>query len=145
VIFHTGDTWSYKAKVKFAHPMGIDEVAVDHPDVRFVMAHLGNPWLLDAAEVISKNDNVWGDLSGFNVGDEKGLNELLRMQPPPPFLSDIQKSLWAAQRWDRLIYGSDWPLTPMPVYRAFVEAVVPREHQQKVFRENAEQLFGVRI
>jgi hypothetical protein len=103
VIFHTGDTWSYKAKVKFAHPLGVDEVAVDHAEVRFVMAHWGNPWLLDASEVISKNDNVWGDLSGFYVGDEKGLNELLRIQPPPSFLSDIQKSLASAQRWDRLI------------------------------------------
>ncbi len=43
VIFHTGDTYSRKARVKLAHPLGVDEVAVAYPDVRFVLAHLGNP------------------------------------------------------------------------------------------------------
>ena len=72
-IFHTGDTFSPLAKLKFAHPLLVDEVAVDHPDVRFVIAHVGNPWLTDAAEVLYKNNkaeraNVWADLSGFVVG-----------------------------------------------------------------------------
>ena len=42
-------------------PLLVDDVAVDNPDVKFVMAHFGNPWLIDAAEVIYKNDNVWAD------------------------------------------------------------------------------------
>jgi hypothetical protein len=54
VVAHTGDNWSTSAKVKFAHPLRMDEVAVDHPDVRFVLAHFGNPWLADAAEVVFK-------------------------------------------------------------------------------------------
>src|SRR4029077_702526 len=43
-IFHTGDNWSTVAKVKYAHPLLVDEVAVDHRNVNFVMAHFGNPW-----------------------------------------------------------------------------------------------------
>jgi pantetheine-phosphate adenylyltransferase len=35
-----------------------------------VLAHVGNPWLTDAAEVVYKNVNVWADLSGLVVGDE---------------------------------------------------------------------------
>src|SRR5947208_3489440 len=50
VVFHTGDTYSPQAKVRFAHPLLVDDVAVDHPNVRFVLAHVGNPWLIDAAE-----------------------------------------------------------------------------------------------
>ncbi|MCZ2342996.1 MAG: amidohydrolase, partial [Bacteroidales bacterium] len=69
MIFHTGDTYSPEAKLKFAHPLGVDEVAVDHPETRFVLAHTGNPWLLDAAQVVYKNLNVWADLSGLVVGD----------------------------------------------------------------------------
>ena len=68
VIFHTGDTFSPYAKVRMAHPLLVDDVAVDHPNVRFVLAHVGNPWLIDAAEVIFKNLNVWADLSGLVVG-----------------------------------------------------------------------------
>ncbi len=63
-IFHTGDTYSTRAKVKYAHPLLVDEAAVDHPDVRFVMAHCGNPWLIDAAEVVYKNANVWRTYPG---------------------------------------------------------------------------------
>ena len=71
VVFHTGDTYSTTAKVRFAHPLRVDDVAVDHPEVRFVLAHFGNPWLVDAAEVVYKNDNVWADLSGLIVGDTR--------------------------------------------------------------------------
>jgi uncharacterized protein len=53
-ILHTGDTYSTIAKVKYAHPLLIDDVAVDHRDVKFVLAHFGNPWLLDTAEVSTK-------------------------------------------------------------------------------------------
>src|SRR5262249_929112 len=68
-VFHTGDTYSPRAKLRFAHPLLVDDVAVDHPDVRFVLAHVGNPWLIEAAEVVYKNVNVWADLSGQLVGD----------------------------------------------------------------------------
>ena len=70
VIFHTGDTYSRKAKVRFAHPLLVDDVAVDNPDVRFVPRYFGNPRLIGTAEVVYKNENVWADLSGLIVGDE---------------------------------------------------------------------------
>src|SRR5690606_28493313 len=68
VMIHTGDTFDPKGKVKYAHPLEVDEVAVDFPSVTFVICHLGNPWVTDAMEVIYKNDNVVGDISGFTVG-----------------------------------------------------------------------------
>jgi len=79
VIFHCGDTYSRTAKVKYAHPLKIDEVAVDYPDTRFVLAHFGNPWLQDAAQVIYKNKNVWADLSAILIGDAKAfVNDIVR-------------------------------------------------------------------
>src|SRR5690606_30390780 len=55
VIFHTGDTYSGQAKLRYAHPLMVDEVAVDHPACNFVLAHVGNPWMREAAEVVYKN------------------------------------------------------------------------------------------
>lgn len=67
-IFHTGDTlWSH-AKVRYSHPLNIDELAVDRRKLTIVMAHIGNPWTVDAAEVIYKNRNVYGDISGLFLG-----------------------------------------------------------------------------
>lgn len=145
-IFHTGDTWSTAAKVRYAHPLLVDEVAVDHPDVKFVLAHMGNPWLRDAAEVVFKNDNVWADLSGLVVGDEAALRTNPDGTiPPNSYLADLAHDLQRAFRYtekpERFLYGSDWPLVPMAAYRALIAAIVPKEHHEKVFETNARALF----
>jgi predicted TIM-barrel fold metal-dependent hydrolase len=148
VIFHTGDNWSTQAKVKYAHPLRIDEVAVDHPGVRFVMAHMGNPWLIDAAEVLFKNANVYADLSGLYVGGAAPIEALLKAQAlgdvaHSVLIADIKKALAYAECPDRILYGSDWPLAPMAQYRKLIEAIVSKEHHTAVFRTNAERLFGL--
>ena len=145
-IFHTGDTWSTTAKVRFAHPLLVDDVAVDFPDVKFVIAHMGNPWLKDAAEVIFKNDNVWADLSGLFVGDETALKTLPDgTLPPNTYLADLAADLQRAFRYtekpERFLYGSDWPLVPMAAYRNLIAAMIPKAHHEKVFETNARALF----
>jgi uncharacterized protein len=149
VIVHTGDNWSWKAKVKYAHPLMMDEVAVDFPSVRFVLAHFGNPWLIDAAEVLFKNDkNVWADLSGLFVGNAKQFQELLDEQGIPESatglaFSDLKKAIAYVGDYKKFLYGSDWPLAPMASYRRLIEAVIPKKHHHDVFRKNAERVFKV--
>src|SRR5262249_25139912 len=48
-----------------------------HVDATNLTGHFGNPWLVGAAEVIFKNDNVWADLSGLLVGTEETLGPLI--------------------------------------------------------------------
>jgi len=145
-IFHTGDTFSHLAKVKFAHPLLVDEVAVDHPEVRYVIAHLGNPWLTDAAEVLYKNNkkeraNVWADLSGFVVGSAADFQAYRAKGELKAIAEDIRKAFAYAERPRRFLYASDWPLAPMLTYNDFLREVIPEEHHQAVFRENARELF----
>ena len=145
-IFHTGDTFSHLAKVKFAHPLLVDEVAVDHPEVRFVIAHLGNPWLTDAAEVLYKNNkkeraNVWTDLSGFVVGSAADFQAYRAKGELKAIAEDIRKAFDYAERPHRFLYASDWPLAPMLTYNDFMREVIPEEHHQAIFRENAKELF----
>jgi len=143
VVFHTGDTYSPQAKVRFAHPLLVDDVAVDHPNVRFVLAHLGNPWLIDAAEVVYKNMNVYADLSAIVVGDV----DLFTDEDRRDFLSEAAASVGRAFRYaerpNRFLHGSDWPLTPMAPYRDFIRAAIPDVHHEQVFEENARRLFQV--
>jgi predicted TIM-barrel fold metal-dependent hydrolase len=141
VVFHTGDTYSPFAKLKYAHPLGIDEVAVDHRDTKFVLAHLGNPWTVDAAEVIYKNVNVWADLSGLVVG-EAGV---FTAEEHKDGLADIadrgRKAFRYAERPNRFVFGTDWPLVPIQPYRKFIASIIPAEYHPQVFDENAELLF----
>jgi predicted TIM-barrel fold metal-dependent hydrolase len=69
---------------------------------------------------------------------KNGLPEVI---PGGVVVTDLRKALTFANRYDRILYGSDWPLAPMATYRRFVEAIIPKEHHEKVFRTNAEKLF----
>jgi uncharacterized protein len=143
VVFHTGDTYSPKAKLRFAQPLLVDEVAVDHPKAKFVLAHLGNPWLQDAAEVVYKNVNVWADLSGLAVGDAASFTAEERREVLEDTAAAVRRAFRYAERPNRFLYGSDWPLAPMAAYRSFVAAAVPEIHHPQVFEENARVLFRI--
>jgi len=141
VIFHTGDTYSPRGKLKYAHPLLVDEVAVDHPDTRFVMAHVGNPWMLDCAQVVYKNINVWCDLSGLAIGDEKAFVSPEGRERLEDTIARIQAAFRYAERPNRFLYGTDWPLAPMLAYREFVREAILPEYHDLVFEENARLLF----
>jgi predicted TIM-barrel fold metal-dependent hydrolase len=140
-VFHTGDTYSPRAKLRYARPLLVDDVAVDHPRVRFVMAHLGNPWLLDAAEVVYKNVNVWADLSGTVVGDAASFTAEENRDAIADTVAGVRNAFRYAERPNRFLYGSDWPLAPMQEYRDFVRSAIPEPYHEQVFEENARKLF----
>jgi len=115
VMIHCGDTYSRTAKVRQAHPLLVDDIAVDYPEVRFVICHLGNPWFQDTAEVLYKNDNVYADISGLILGDftydfERYL--VMRVKDLIAYMGDPGS---------QLMYGSDWPLVGMGPYVKFLE------------------------
>jgi uncharacterized protein len=143
VVFHTGDTYSAMAKLKYAHPLGVDEVAVDHPDTRFVIAHVGNPWMMDAAEVVYKNLNVWADLSGLVVGDGSQFADDEYRDALNDIATAVRKAVRYADRPNRFVFGTDWPLIPIAPYREFIKTVVPSRCHDQVFRDNARCLFRV--
>jgi hypothetical protein len=140
VVFHTGDTDSSKAKVKYADPLTVDEVAVDHPDVTFVIAHCGNPWIESAAEVAYKNPNVVLDGSAFLAGN-------LRAMPP----EHIEAYLVRPLRWifgyledpRKLMFGTDWPLVEIGPYLDAFRRAIPREHWRAVLHDNAARVYGI--
>jgi uncharacterized protein len=140
-IFHTGDTYSPSAKVRFAHPLLVDDVAVDHPDVRLVLAHVGNPWLTDAAEVVYKNVNVWADLSGIVLGDAASFAAEERQEMIQEAAASLRRAFRYAERPNRFLFGSDWPLAPLAAYRDFVRAALPEVHHPQLFEDNARLLF----
>jgi uncharacterized protein len=142
VFFHTGDTYSPYGKLKYAHPLGVDEVAVDHREVRFIIAHVGNPWTLDAAAVIYKNVNVWADLSGLVVGEAEDLTCEESQAGLFDVVDRVLKAFRYAGRPNRFLYGTDWPLVPMPAYANWIRSMIPPEFHEQVFAENALKLFN---
>lgn len=140
VMIHTGDTYSRHAKVRQAHPLLVDDVAVDFPDVKFVMCHLGNPWLDDTAEVLYKNDNVFADISGLTLGDfsvEFERHTLERVREMIQFMGDPSR---------QLMYGSDWPLVGMKSYVRFFRSLeLNDEARERIAWQTAARLFKIDV
>lgn len=110
VIFHCGDCLASirKAKIKFAHPLAIDDIAVDYPNINFIIAHMAFPWQRDAAEVCYKNPNVYSDISGFVYGEFSPADQLKFKKVVTEFL-DIAGS-------DKLLFGTDFPISNQKSY-----------------------------
>lgn len=115
-IFHCGDCLcSVKtAKLKYAHPLNVDEVAVDYPNMNFIIAHVGNPWIIDTAEVCYKNSNVYTDVSGFVYGK-------FTTSDRAKFCKMISQFLEISSR-DKLLFGTDWPISDQSSYVEIVNS-----------------------
>lgn len=135
VMIHSGDTYSTTGKIKYSHPMEVDEVAVDHPRVKFVICHLGNPWLVDCMEVVYKNRNVWADFSGLVLGEfTEAFEDYMSEQ--------IAEVILYAGEPNSFLYGSDWPICSMRSYVEFVKQLrLPDADRRLIMYENARQLF----
>ena len=133
VYIHTGDTIGENAKLKYSHPMHADDVAVDFPDTKFILTQLGNPWMDTAVEIAYKNDNVYLDTAGLFVG----------MLYSPLYQAKIKYVLDMLENPRKLIYGSDWPITPMNNYLAILRKLIPVGMHEHVFYKNAKELFNI--
>ena len=137
VMIHTGDTFSRTARIRYTHPLEVDDVAVDFRDTTFVLCHLGNPWFVDAMEVIYKNENVLGDFSGLTLGGFESRYERLA-------LSRVNDALAFINDPGKLMYGTDWPISDIGSYLRFTEQLdaTPEEREGMMWR-NAARIFGI--
>ena len=141
VVFHTGDTYDQDGFVKYADPLQIDEVAVKHRKVNFVIAHCGNPWHQTAAQVAYKNDNVYIECSAMMIGDIKKEAD-----------ADLRRYLIDPTSWifgyignpKKMMFGTDWPLVGIKDYLEAYKRAIPREHWRAVFHDNAVKVFKMK-
>ena len=135
VMIHTGDTFSNRSKIRFSHPLNIDDIAVDNPDLTIIMCHLGNPWILDCQEILYKNKNVYADISGLVVGN-------FSLSTRQYYKFKIRELLSYLSMPHRLIYGSDWPISNMQSYIDFINKLdLNKQSHDLLLFKNAQNLF----
>ena len=115
VMIHSGDTYSPKGKLKYAHPLEIDEVAVDHPNVKFVICHLGNPWLTDCMESSTKMPTSYAVSPDWTRRVHRAFETTCRTR---------SRRDPVCRRPPRFLFGTDWPICSMTSYIHFVEHLV---------------------
>ena len=97
VMFHTGTSVFPGARNKYGDPMYLDDVAVDFPKLRILLAHGGRPlWMDTAFFLIRRHQNAYLDISGI---------------PPKTLLKYFPRLQEIA---DKTLFGTDWPGPGVP-------------------------------
>ncbi|HVP42652.1 MAG TPA: amidohydrolase family protein [Terriglobales bacterium] len=97
VMFHTGTSIFPGARNKYGDPIHVDDVAVDFPKLRILLAHGGRPlWMQTAFFLVRRHPNVYLDISGI---PPKALLKYF------PRLHDIA---------GKTLFGTDWPGPGVP-------------------------------
>lgn len=138
VIYHTGVLEiGYHGMLKYAHPLTVDEVAVQFPHLNIIIAHMGNPWIMDCAAVVLKNKNVYADVSGL-------FEEYMTM-------SESQRSYVSRKLYDfgqfagfsKCLFGTDWPLYSQKEYLDFFYQIDMTDKEKDLaLSKNACKLFN---
>ena len=135
VIFHTGHSGigtgmpgGGGVRLKYGHPMDIDDVAVDFPDMPIIMAHPSFPWQDEAISVCLHKRQVYIDLSGWS----------------PKYFSPILIQYANTLLKKKMLFGSDYPLiTPDRWLADFEKIGIKDEVRPLILKENAIALFGL--
>ncbi len=131
VLVHTGTSIFPGARCKYGHPMELDDVAIDYPDLTIIMAHGGRPlWMDEAFFVLRRHKNVHLELSGI----------------PPKRLLEYFPRL--AEIADRVVWGTDWPSPGVKDLREnldqFLALPLSDDVKTRITRTNPLQLIPTR-
>jgi predicted TIM-barrel fold metal-dependent hydrolase len=100
VMFHTGTSVFPGARNKYGDPIYVDDVAVDFPRLKILLAHGGRPlWMQTAFFLVRRHSNVYLDISGI---------------PPKTLLKYFPRLEEIAQK---TLFGTDWPGPGVPDIR----------------------------
>lgn len=103
VAVHSGINYAVTHPIRNDHPLQIDQVACDFPDLRLMACHAGWPWAAEMVAVMRKHPNVCVDFGGLSpryVGETgSGWEVMFR----------FMNSLIA----DQVYFATDWPVFGM--------------------------------
>ena len=128
VMVHTGTSTFPAAKSRYGDPITVDDVAVDHPDLKIIMAHGGRPLWCDTAFFIARHHrNAYIDISSI---------------PPKRLLTYFPR---LEEIGDKVLFGSDWPGPGVPGIREELNGIgwlsLTKELRDKVLIRNARKVF----
>ena len=128
VTIHTGTSVFPGARSRLGDPMDVDDVAVDFPKLKILLAHGGRPlWMEAAFFVVRRHPNVFLEISGI---------------PPAKLLEYFPRLEEIA---DKTVWGTDWPSPGVTSMRQnvdqFLQLPLAEETKRKILYDNALRVF----
>jgi predicted TIM-barrel fold metal-dependent hydrolase len=126
VLLHTGTTFIAQAPLAFTLPRLIEPVAVKHPSVKIILAHLGHPYEGECLVTIRKHENVFADVSALHYRPWQLYNSLILAQEYGV--------------WHKILFGTDFPFTTVNASMAGIRALNDMLEGTKLPRLDAAQI-----
>jgi uncharacterized protein len=130
VMIHTGTSIFPNARNKYGDPIHLDDVAIDFPKLKLLMAHGGRPlWMNTAFFLLRRHKNIYLDISGI---------------PPKSLLKYFPRLEEIA---DRTLFGTDFPSPGVPDIKKnldqFHALPLSDQSKQKILSRNAQSIWPV--
>ncbi len=140
IVIHMATTYTHSYPLEFARPIHMDEIAIDYPELKIVIAHLGHPWIGETIAIIRRQPNVYADLSALYYR-------------PWQFYNAMQL-LVEYGTWKKVFFGSDFPftkpsesITGVRNVNRFVEATklpkIPEEVIEDILHSDSFSILGI--
>ncbi|MBA7706057.1 hypothetical protein ES703_114902 [subsurface metagenome] len=102
------------SRAKYAHPIHLDDIALDFPNIDIIAAHMGDIWWRDWAALAKHKKNICGDLAMWQLMAESRPNLFRR------YLREILDIVGP----DQILFSSDGPVfEPHVSNRRWVEII----------------------
>lgn len=129
VLMHIGSSVIPGTRMKYCHPLHLDDVAVDFPRLVLVMAHGGRGfWYEECAFLAMHHANLYIDVAGL----------------VPSKLRDYFPQL--DRLVDHMVFGSDWPAmpkSPLENAQALARLGLRDDALDRLLWGNAARLLGI--
>jgi predicted TIM-barrel fold metal-dependent hydrolase len=131
VVVHPGSLFAEQAKMEYGRPVLLDEVARQFPNLRVIIAQMGQPWVDEAICLLGKHANVFADVSGllrrpwqaYNAlvaAHQYGVMEKLLFGSDFPYTSATE-CIEALYSLNQIAHGTNLPIVPREALRGIVE------------------------
>lgn len=97
ILFHAGTSFVSGTPLDYSRPVHFDAVAIDFPELRMVLAHLGHPWEGETIAVIRRHAHVYADISALYYRPWQFYNSM--------------RLLVEYKAQHKVLFGSDFPFT----------------------------------
>jgi hypothetical protein len=112
--------------LKYGHPLALDDVAADFPDLTIIACHASWPWQDEMLMVLLHKPNVFNELSGWS----------------PKYFTDALKREISGRLQDKFLFGSDYPaITHKRLFEDWEAGGYSSEVLEKVYYKNAQRLL----
>lgn len=97
IMIHQGATFVRTGPLKYAFPIQLEDVAMEFPKLKMIIAHLGHPWIAETLVLIRKHPHLYSDISALHYRPWQFYNALIMAKEYSVL--------------DKILFGSDYPFT----------------------------------